>query len=86
MNDDAVRHPAGFDDEWADSVFTDSIPVVRGGETVLDDDWEARFNEDTTGYVSDPLTTSFTDMDLGPAILKLGETSGLAGFEAWLDD
>jgi len=53
---------------------------------VLDDDWEARFNEDTTGYVSDPLTTSFTDMDLGPAILKLGETSGLAGFEAWLDD
>lgn len=64
-----------YDAEWDGSLFTASIPVLRQGTVSDDDDWEARYNEDTTGYVSDPLTTSFTDMDLQPALLKLGQST-----------
>jgi len=75
-----------YDAEWDHSLFTASLPV-KGGESALDpEDWEARYNEDTTGYVSDPLTTSFTDLDLGPAILRLGDTAEWASLESWLDD
>ncbi len=64
-----------YDAEWDGSLFTASIPVLTRSELPAEDDWEARYNEDTTGYVSDPLTTSFTDLDLGPALLKLGDSS-----------
>jgi hypothetical protein len=74
-----------YDAEWDRSLFTGSIPVVKPGQAADHDDWEARYNEDTTGYVSDPLTTSFTDMDLGPALLKLGETTEWADLDSWLD-
>lgn len=77
---------AEYDAEWDRSLFTASIPVVRRLEPPDDDDWEARYNEDTTGYVSDPLTTSFTDLDLGPALLKLGDTAEWASVETWLDE
>jgi hypothetical protein len=76
---------AEYDAEWDHSLFTGSLPVTTGGASALDlEDWEARYNEDTTGYVSDPLTTSFTDLDLGPAVLKLGDTSEWADLESWL--
>jgi hypothetical protein len=74
-----------FDAEWDRALFTASIPIMRPRAVPDDDDWEARYNEDTTGYVSDPLTTSFTDMDLGPALLKLGQTTDLHDFDSWLD-
>jgi hypothetical protein len=81
MNDDAE-----FDAEWDRSLFTASLLVIRPGEFVLDvDDWEARYNEDPTGHVSDPLTTSFTDLDLGLALPKLGETVEWADLGSWLD-
>jgi hypothetical protein len=74
-----------FDAEWDQSLFTASIPVVKRFEFSEEDDWESRYNEDTTGYVSDPSTTSFTDMDLGPALLKLGETTDWSSeVDAWL--
>jgi hypothetical protein len=73
-----------FDAEWDHSLFTASIPVVRQSE-FSNDDWEARYTEDTTGYVSDPSTTSFTDLDLGPARLKLGDQPQWAEFESWID-
>jgi hypothetical protein len=73
---------AEFDAEWDRSLFTGSIPIVsRRAELSVDDDWEARYNEDTTGYVSDPLTTSFTDLDLGPALIRLGETTQWSDLE-----
>jgi hypothetical protein len=75
-----------YDAEWDSSLFTASLPVIKRGEPQDDDDWEARYNEDTTGYVSDPLTTSFTDLDLGPALLKLGETREWSDLENWLDE
>jgi hypothetical protein len=74
-----------YDAEWDQSIFTASVPVLKRPATPEDDDWEARYNEDTTGYVSDPLTTSFTDLDLGPALLKLGETAEWADLDSWLD-
>jgi hypothetical protein len=78
MNDDE------FDPDWDQALFTASIPVIKTGESALDvDDWEARYTEDTTGYVPDPLTTSFTDLDLGPALLKLGDRSQWADLDAW---
>jgi hypothetical protein len=81
MNDDAE-----FDAEWDRSLFTASLPVIAPGEFAHDvDDWEARYTEDTTGYVSDPLTTSFTDLDLGPALPKLGDTVEWADLGSWLD-
>ena len=49
------------------------------------EDWEDRFNQDTTGYVSNPLTTSFTDLDLGPAQLELRKTPEWAELDSWLD-
>jgi hypothetical protein len=73
-----------YDAEWEGALFTGPIPVVKGWATPDEDDWEARYNEDTTGYVSDPLTTSFTDMDLGPALLKLGRTAEWADLD-WLE-
>jgi hypothetical protein len=73
-----------FDAEWDHSLFTASIPVVKPS-AFSDEDWEARYNEDTAGYVSDPSTTSFTDMDLGPARLKLGDTGQWADLDSWLD-
>ena len=82
MNDDGSE----YDADWDHSLFTSSIPVVSRNRTPDDDDWEARYNEDTTGYVSDPLTTSFTDLDLGPALLKLGDTTEWAALDSWLDD
>jgi hypothetical protein len=72
-----------YDADWDNSIFTSSIPILKPVETSFDD-WEARFNEDTTGFVSDPLTTSFTDLDLRPALLKLGDTDEWAGLD-WLD-
>ena len=81
MNND----DSDYDAEWDGSLFTDSIPVVKPGSVPDDEDWEARYNEDTTGYVSDPLTTSFTDLDLGPALLKLGDTAEWADLDSWLD-
>ncbi len=81
MNND----DSDYDAEWDGSLFTDSIPVVKSGSVPDDEDWEARYNEDTTGYVSDPLTTSFTDLDLGPALLKLGDTAEWADLDSWLD-
>jgi hypothetical protein len=76
-----------YDAEWDHALFTAPLPVIKGGDSALDpEDWEARYNEDTTGYVSDPLTTSFTDLDLGPAILRLGDTAEWASLESWLDD
>jgi hypothetical protein len=77
---------SGFDAEWDGSLFTAAIPVIMPRDSSDDDDWEARYNEDTTGYVSDPLTTSFTDLDLGPALLKLGDTTEWAALDSWLDD
>ena len=74
-----------YDAEWDHSLFTASIPVLGRGDSTDHDDWEARYNEDTTGYVSDPLTTSFTDLDLGPALLKLGDTAEWADLDSWLD-
>jgi hypothetical protein len=82
MNDDG----SNYDAEWDHSLFTAPAPVVKRLEAPDDDDWEARYNEDTTGYVSDPLTTSFTDLDLGPALLKFGDTTEWAALDAWLDD
>lgn len=81
MNND----DSDYDAEWDGSLFTDSIPVVKPGAVPDDEDWEARYNEDTTGYVSDPLTTSFTDLDLGPALIKLGDTAEWADLDSWLD-
>jgi hypothetical protein len=74
-----------FDAEWDHSLFTASIPVIARHKATEFDDWEARYNEDTTGFVSDPLTTSFTDLDLGPALLRLSDTVGLAGDLDWPD-
>jgi hypothetical protein len=73
-----------FDAEWDHSLFTESIPVVRFSG-FSDEDWEARFNEDTTGYVSNPATTSFTDMDLGPALLKLSQSTEWSDIDSWLE-
>ncbi|HEY5230452.1 MAG TPA: hypothetical protein VIJ11_06140 [Galbitalea sp.] len=81
-----MKDDAEFDAEWDHSLFTASIPVIKRGETTDDEDWEARYNEDTTGYVSDPLTTSFTDLDLGPALVKLGETTEWADLDSWFDE
>jgi hypothetical protein len=82
MNND----DSDYDAEWDGALFTDSIPLVKPGSVPDDgEDWEARYNEDTTGYVSDPLTTSFTDLDLGPALLKLGDTAEWADLDSWLD-
>ncbi len=81
MNND----DSDYDAEWDGSLFTAAMPVVKRTEAPEDDDWEARYNEDTTGYVSDPLTTSFTDLDLGPALLKLGETAESSDLDSWLD-
>jgi hypothetical protein len=75
-----------YDAEWDRSLFTGSMPVMKRPSIADEDDWEARYNEDTTGYVSDPLTTSFTDLDLGPALLKLGETTEWADLSDWLED
>jgi hypothetical protein len=80
-----INDDSDFDAEWDGSLFTAAIPVVRPGGSSVDDDWEARYNEDTTGYVSDPLTTSFTDLDLGPALVGLRDTAEWADFESWLD-
>ena len=82
MNDDGSE----FDADWDHSLFTASIPLVKRVDSPADDDWEARYNEDTTGYVSDPLTTSFTDLDLGPALVKLGDTTEWASLDSWLDE
>ena len=75
-----------YDAEWEGSLFTGSIPVMKHPGLADEDDWEARYNEDTTGYVSDPLTTSFTDMDLGPALLKLGETREWDDLDSWVEN
>jgi hypothetical protein len=82
MNDDDSE----FDADWDHTLFTASIPLVKRADSPDNDDWETRYNEDTTGYVSDPLTTSFTDLDLGPALLKLGDTTEWAALDSWLDD
>ena len=75
-----------YDAEWDRSLFTGSMPVIRRSDSIDEDDWEARYNEDTTGYVSDPLTTSFTDMDLGPALLQLGKSTEWADLDDWAED
>jgi hypothetical protein len=49
------------------------------------DDWEDRFNQDTSGYVSDPLTTSFTDLDLGPAQIELRKSAEWAELDSWYE-
>ena len=74
-----------YDAEWEGALFTAAMPVITPGSVPDDDDWEARYNEDTTGYVSDPLTTSFTDLDLGPALLKLDQTPEWEDLDSWLD-
>ncbi|HEX4402601.1 MAG TPA: hypothetical protein VHZ98_14865 [Galbitalea sp.] len=73
-----------FDAEWDHSLFTASIPVVKQS-SFSGEDWEARYNEDTAGYVSNSATTSFTDMDLGPALTRLGRTSEWTELDSWLD-
>jgi hypothetical protein len=81
-----------FDFDWEALTFsstrapsTDSAAFESeflSGDSIAD--WEERFSRDTTGYVADPATTSFTDMDLGPARLDLAQ-SGFTSAENWTD-
>ncbi|HEY2644377.1 MAG TPA: hypothetical protein VGI56_11550 [Galbitalea sp.] len=70
-----------FDLGWDGAPVAQAAPLFPAGDGSVDD-WEARYNEDTTGYVPDPLTTSFTDLDLRPALLAAGVTEEWST-EAW---
>lgn len=72
-----------FDFDW--EALTFSSDRVPSDDSPSIEDWEDRFNEDTTGYVSNPLTTSFTDLDLGPAQLELRKSAEWAELDSWLD-
>ena len=80
-----VSDESDYDAEWEGSLSTAPIPVRKRSTTTDDDDWEARYDEDTTGYVSDPLTTSFTDFDFGPALAKLSTTTEWTDLDSWLE-
>jgi hypothetical protein len=56
-----------FDLDWSASRAENSAPLFPAGDSSVDD-WEKRYSEHTTGFVPDPLTTSFTDLDLRPAL------------------
>ena len=82
QRDPTTRAEESFDDfdlEW--EALTFSSALVLGSASV--EDWEDRFNEDTSGYVSNPLTTSFTDLDLADARAELRETAEWAELDSW---
>ena len=72
-----------FDLDWESLSFSSTRSIGDGSDSI--DDWEERFNQDTTGYVPDPSTTSFTDLDLGPAQVELRHTSEWADLDSWSD-
>jgi len=72
-----------FNLEWESLTFS-TAPTE--GETWLgSDEWEERYIQDTTGYVSDPLSTSFTDLDLSEAQIDLRNTKEWADLDSWSD-
>jgi hypothetical protein len=75
MDDDLSE----FDLDWIASRALIDAPLFPAGDSSIED-WEERYNRDTTGFVPDPLTTSFTDLDLGPARLEA------AVAPEWLDE
>ena len=84
MND--PRHAArddseSFDFDWESLSFSSTRSLGDGSDSI--DDWEERFNQDTTGYVPDPSTTSFTDLDLGPALIELRHTAEWTALDSW---
>jgi hypothetical protein len=72
-----------FDLDWEALTFS-STRVGRADFGSIDD-WEQRFNQDTTGYVPNPATTSFTDMDLSPARADLRVSAEWADLDSWSD-
>ena len=72
-----------FDFDWEALTFSANRPA--DSDSVSMDDWEDRFNQDTSGYVSDPLTTSFTDLDLGPAQIELRKSAEWAELDSWYE-
>jgi hypothetical protein len=81
---DETENEAEFNFDWDSAPFTPSTPLASPGGSSFED-WEERYSEDTTGYVPDPLTTSFTDMDLRPALLKLSQTPEWAEHDPWAE-
>jgi hypothetical protein len=76
-NDDSDN----FDLDW--EALTFSSTRTSGADSGSMDDWEQRFNQDTTGYVPNPSTTSFTDLDLGPARADLQRSAEWADLDSW---
>jgi hypothetical protein len=70
-----------FNFDWDALAFSGA--VTSGADWQAADEWEDRFARDTAGYVSDPLTTSFTDLDLGAAQRKLRATPEWADVDSW---
>jgi hypothetical protein len=68
-----------FDLDWSHAPALLGAPLFPAGDSSVDD-WEGRYNRDMSGFVPDPLTTSFTDLDLRPALLEV------AVAPEWLDD
>jgi hypothetical protein len=72
-----------FNLDW-DALSFSTAPRTHS-DWLLADEWEDRFTQDTTGYVADSLTTSFTDLDLGSAQVDLRNTSEWADLDSWSD-
>jgi hypothetical protein len=78
----AAHEPASSDDfnfDW--EALTFSARPAGDPAWLATDDWEERFARDTTGYLSDPLTTSFTDLDLSGIQTTLREFGGSFDFD-----
>jgi hypothetical protein len=72
-----------FNLDWESLTFS---PRSTGDDGWLtSDDWEGRYGQDTTGYIPDPLTRSFTDLDLSGARVDLRNTPGWADIDSWSD-
>ena len=72
-----------FDLDWEALTFSSARSVGDGSSSM--DEWEERLSFDTTGYVSDPLTTSFTDLDLEPARADLRQSPEWSDLDSWSD-
>ena len=90
MSDKREQSDAAPDNETQEFNFdwdALSFSSARSASPATDpiDDWEERVGQDTTGYVPNSLTTSFTDLDLGPALVDLRKTPEWADLDSWSD-
>lgn len=80
---DAIDNSDDFNLDWEALSFSTAPGTTS--DWLAADEWEDRFTQDTSDYVADSLTTSFTDLDLGAAQVDLRNTPEWADLDSWSD-